>query len=189
MSEKAKMGSSFLEYRSPSVASLERRLFLRQGLSLGALALLSGCDLTGAESAQKLLSAMSRWNDGAQDWLFDPRRLAPEFPESRITTPFPFNAYYSEDEVIEVDGAGYRLALAGLMLFWVAEDFLWFLVNPAFGWSHFDSAHVPWHKRWWWGAPVDYWGGLAGAALLLWWRSRSRPLSARTASGPASSGS
>jgi len=36
-----KMGASFLEYRSPRVASLERRLFLRQGLSLGALALLA----------------------------------------------------------------------------------------------------------------------------------------------------
>jgi DMSO/TMAO reductase YedYZ molybdopterin-dependent catalytic subunit len=115
MTEKSKMGSSFLEHYSAKVASLERRLFLRQGLSLGALALLSGCDLTGDESVQKLLSAMSRWNDGAQAWLFDPRRLAPEFPESRITTPFPFNAYYSEEEVIEVDGAGYRLALAGLI--------------------------------------------------------------------------
>ena len=56
---------------------------------------------------------MSRWNDRAQDWLFDPRRLAPEFPESRITTPFPFNAFYSEDEVIEVDGAAYKLQLGG----------------------------------------------------------------------------
>ena len=110
-----KMGAGFLHFRTPKVASLERRVFLKQGLSMGALALLSGCDLTGDESVQRVLSTMSRWNDGAQQWLFDPRRLAPEFPESRITTPFPFNAYYSEEEVIEVDGAGYRLELAGLI--------------------------------------------------------------------------
>jgi DMSO/TMAO reductase YedYZ molybdopterin-dependent catalytic subunit len=109
------MGSSFLAHRSPEVASLERRLFLKRGLSVGALALLSGCDLTGDEGVQKVLGAMSRWNDGVQGWLFDPKRLAPEFPESRITSPFPFNAYYSEEEVIDVDGASYRLELSGLI--------------------------------------------------------------------------
>ena len=113
MSGKRTMGDSFLEHRSPAIERLERRLFLRQGLSLGALALLSGCALDDSESVQRILSAMSRWNDSAQGWLFDPRRLAPEFPESRITRPFPFNAYYTEDEVIDVDGAAYRLGLAG----------------------------------------------------------------------------
>jgi len=48
-------------------------------------------------------------------------------------------------------------ALASIMLFWVAEDFLWFIVNPAFGWRRFKREHVTWHKRWAWGAPVDYW--------------------------------
>jgi DMSO/TMAO reductase YedYZ molybdopterin-dependent catalytic subunit len=113
MSGKRRMGDSFLAHRSAAVERLERRLFLRQGLSLGALALLSGCALDDSESVQRVLSAMSRWNDSVQDWLFDPRRLAPEFPESRITRPFPFNAYYTEDEVIDVDGGRYRLQLAG----------------------------------------------------------------------------
>ena len=109
------MGSSFLPHRSPAVEQLERRLFLRRGLSLGGLALLSGCALDDSESVQRLLSVMSRWNDSAQGWLFDPRRLAPEFPESRITRPFPFNAYYTEDEVIDVEGPRYRLQLGGLI--------------------------------------------------------------------------
>jgi DMSO/TMAO reductase YedYZ molybdopterin-dependent catalytic subunit len=113
MSRKPQMGSSFDAHRSPRIASMERRLFLGRGLSVGALALLSGCDLTGDDGVQRVLSAMSKWNDGAQAWLFDPSRLAPEFPESRITKPFPFNAYYSEEEVIEVDGGTYRLELAG----------------------------------------------------------------------------
>ena len=32
-----------------------------------------------------------------------------------ITRPFPFNAYYGEDEVRQVDGAGFRLEVGGLV--------------------------------------------------------------------------
>jgi DMSO/TMAO reductase YedYZ molybdopterin-dependent catalytic subunit len=62
---------------------------------------------------QKVLTAMSKWNDGVQGWLFDPKRLAPEFPASRITEPFPFNAYYEENEVRLVDANDYRLEVGG----------------------------------------------------------------------------
>lgn len=95
--------------------NLERRLFLRQGLSLGALSLLAGCELTDTESVQRVLWAMSRWNDGVQQWLFDPKRLAPEYPESRITRPFPYNGYYPEREVRVIDGSSYKLELAGMI--------------------------------------------------------------------------
>ena len=112
------MNSKLGNHQGPLLANLERRLFLKRGLSLGALSLLSGCELTDKltydENVQKILMAMSRWNDGVQDWLFDPRRLAPEFPESMITTPFPFNAYYTEDEVRMVDAAGYKLEISGM---------------------------------------------------------------------------
>ena len=94
---------------------MERRLFLRQGLSLGALALLSGCNLTEDEGVQSVLTRMSRWNDGVQAWLFDPTRLAPEYAASEITQPFPFNAYYGEDEIREVDAKDYSLELGGLI--------------------------------------------------------------------------
>ncbi|HZR69524.1 MAG TPA: molybdopterin-dependent oxidoreductase, partial [Burkholderiales bacterium] len=109
------MAGSLADHSRPQIERLERRLFLKQGLSVGALALLSGCELTDDESVQKVLSAMSRWNDRAQGWLFSPNRLAPEFPESAITKPFPFNAYYTEDEVREVDGNDYKLELSGLI--------------------------------------------------------------------------
>ena len=109
------MNKRFIVHRSAQLENLERRLFLGRGLSLGALALLSGCNITDQEGVQKVLWAMSRWNDGVQDWLFDPKRLAPEFPESAITKPFPFNAFYGEDEVIEVDGGRFRLELGGLI--------------------------------------------------------------------------
>ena len=97
------------------VARVERRLFLKQSLSLGALSLLSGCELTDDDNVQRVLGAMSRWNDRAQAWLFDPKRLAPEFPESMITKPFPFNAYYGEDEIRVIDGSTYKLQVGGMV--------------------------------------------------------------------------
>jgi len=42
------MDSKLKNHEGPLLASLERRLFLRHGLSLGALSLLSGCALTDA---------------------------------------------------------------------------------------------------------------------------------------------
>ncbi|HXE40689.1 MAG TPA: molybdopterin-dependent oxidoreductase [Azonexus sp.] len=107
------MGQSFAPFRSREIENIERRLFLRQGLSLGALSLLSGCSVTDQDGVEKALQAMSRWNDRVQGLLFDPTRLAPVYPESAITTPFPFNAFYGEDEVVEVDADDYRLELAG----------------------------------------------------------------------------
>ena len=107
------MDNKLRNHAGPLLANIERRLFLKRGLSLGALSLLAGCELTDDESVQKVLTTMSRWNDGVQARLFDPQRLAPEFPESRITQPFPFNAYYGEDEVRLVDANDYKLELSG----------------------------------------------------------------------------
>jgi len=104
-----------------------RRSFLTRcltgGLTLGGLALLSGCDVTDDDGVQAALTGLSRWNDRAQAWLFDPNRLAPTYPESMITRPFPFNAFYGEEGVPVVDEAGYRLQLSGL----VADQRSWSL--------------------------------------------------------------
>ena len=112
---KKTMGASFLPHRSSAIINLERRLFLGRSLSVGALAMLSGCAISDDEGVQTVLSRISGWNDDVQGWLFNPNRLAPEFPESRITRPFPFNAYYSEAEVIDVDGGKYKLELGGMI--------------------------------------------------------------------------
>lgn len=47
-------------------------------------------------------------------------------------------------------------ALGSLMLFWVGEDFLWFVLNPAYGLKKFSPAHISWHKHWLSVVPVDY---------------------------------
>lgn len=99
----------------PQVKRIERRMFLRQGLSLGALTMLSGCNLTDGDAVDRILIAMSKWNDRMQAAIFDPKRLAPTYPESAITDPFPFNAFYPVSRAPVVDGSTYRLQLAGLI--------------------------------------------------------------------------
>ena len=92
-----------------------RRLFLRGGASLGALTLLTGCDITDSLSAEKALMKISYLNDRVQALLFNPNTLAPTYPDSAITRPFPFNAYYPESDAPEVDKEDYKLEVGGLV--------------------------------------------------------------------------
>ncbi len=96
-------------------ASPARRDFLRRSLTLGGLAMLTGCSLVDETSIETALTRISRMNDEVQGWLFDPDRLAPTYPDSMITRPFPFNAYYGEEEVREVAERSYRLEVTGLI--------------------------------------------------------------------------
>src|SRR5262250_3579179 len=80
-----------------------RRLFLRGGASLGALAFLTGCDIVDGASAERVLMKVSYFNDRVQAWLFNPNKLAPTYLDSAVTRPFPFNAYYPEEDAPEVD--------------------------------------------------------------------------------------
>jgi DMSO/TMAO reductase YedYZ molybdopterin-dependent catalytic subunit len=92
-----------------------RRVFAKQILTLGGLTLLTGCTLTDDKSVNTMLRRISRFNDGVQAWLFDPNKLAPTYPESMITRPFPFNAFYDIDQVPYVDASTYRLQVGGLV--------------------------------------------------------------------------
>jgi DMSO/TMAO reductase YedYZ molybdopterin-dependent catalytic subunit len=92
-----------------------RRNFLRGSLTLGGLSMLTGCVLDDSASITTALGKISRVNDDVQGWLFDPNRLAPTYPESMITRPFPFNAYYGESEIRIVKEDGYQLEIAGMV--------------------------------------------------------------------------
>ena len=96
-----------------ALRDLPRRALLRGSLSIGALSLLTGCNLEDDDAVDRVLSAMSRWNDAVQAALFSRARLAPTYTESDITDPFPFNAYYPLEQVRKVDGETWRLELAG----------------------------------------------------------------------------
>jgi hypothetical protein len=54
--------------------------------------------------------------------------------------------------------AATELALLAAWTSWSALwDFLWFLLNPAYGWRRFRRGNVWWHRRWLWRLPLDYW--------------------------------
>lgn len=95
------------------LVDLERRLFLKGTLSLGGLAMLTGCTLQDDDMVDRVLWVMSRWNDRAQSWLFSSRRLAPTYSASQVATPFPFNAFYPEYDAPDIDGDDFRLELGG----------------------------------------------------------------------------
>jgi DMSO/TMAO reductase YedYZ molybdopterin-dependent catalytic subunit len=95
--------------------SPSRRLFLRSVTGLGAITLLSGCDIVDGDTADHALAKISRFNDRVQALLFDPNKLAPTYPESMVDRTFRFNAFYAEDEAPEVDPATYKLEIDGLV--------------------------------------------------------------------------
>ena len=136
-----------------------RRAFLQRTLTLGGLSLLSGCALVDGESIDTALMGISRLNDKAQGWLFDPNRLAPTYPDSMITRPFPFNAFYGEGDVREVEEAGYRLEVTGL----VADKHVWSLAElRAMPQTDQVTRHIC-VEGW---SAIGKWGGVPFASFL-----------------------
>jgi DMSO/TMAO reductase YedYZ molybdopterin-dependent catalytic subunit len=93
----------------------DRRKVLRGALGLGALTLLTGCDVSEEGPVQNGLRAVSSWNDAVQAAIFRPDHLAPTFSPSQVVKPPRFNAYYDVDDVKPIDGATWKLELAGLV--------------------------------------------------------------------------
>ena len=136
-----------------------RRNFLRSSLTLGGLSMLTGCMLDDSASVNTALSKISRMNDSVQGWLFDPNRLAPTYPESMITRPFPFNAYYPESEVRQVEESGYRLEVTGM----VAEKRKWALPElRAMAQTDQVTRHIC-VEGW---SAIGKWGGVSFASFL-----------------------
>ena len=136
-----------------------RRRFGKQAITLGGLSLLTGCQLTNDKSVDRFLTAVSRLNDGVQGWLFDPTKLAPTYPESMLTKPFPFNAFYDIDSTPEVDGESYRLEVSGL----VQDKHAWSLQElNALPPSSQITRHVC-VEGW---SAIGHWGGTSFAGFL-----------------------
>jgi hypothetical protein len=74
--------------------------------------------------------------------------------------PFVWNASWTWRGEAHIVGA--------FALFWVLEDYLWFVFNPHFGWRGLRPDKALWHRRWLWGFPVNYYiSGIAGLLLFL----------------------
>ena len=151
-------GALILREARSAVRDPARRAFLGT-LTLGGLAMLTGCSLADDAGVESALTRISRLNDDAQAWLFDPNRLAPTYPESMITRPFPFNAYYGEDEVPRVDGDSFRLEVSGL----VADRRRWTLAElDALPKAEQVTRHIC-VEGW---SAIGKWGGVPFATFL-----------------------
>jgi len=106
--------SVILKEAARRLDSPTRRVFMRNAIGLGSLTLLSGCDVVDGFSAERMLQSMSDFNDRVQALLFDPNKLAPEYPESAVTRPFPSNAFYPEDKAPVIDPGDFHLDITGL---------------------------------------------------------------------------
>jgi len=106
---------SVLEENKQLVDTINRRKVLRGAVSLGALSMLTGCDVTRRDSVQSVLRTVSQWNDRAQAALFRPNHLAPTYAPSQVVKPPRFNAYYDVEDVAPVNVANWKLELSGLI--------------------------------------------------------------------------
>jgi hypothetical protein len=129
------------------------------------------------------------WAANLPTWRIEQHWLLDLFWGSRAMTGyhawlFPCVALFFHFPLIFAWRWSWRLqarALTCIVIFWLSEDFLWFVLNPAYGLGRFSPAFVPWHKHWFWVAPMDYWTMSAiGLGLFRWsWRpGQGRPLRA-----------
>ena len=95
------------------IREIDRRKILRGALSLGALTMLTGCNVTHTDAVQSVLKRMSQFNDKVQELMFRPNHLAPTFSEAEVVKPPRFNAYYDIEDIAPVDAATWKLELAG----------------------------------------------------------------------------
>ena len=79
------------------------------------MAMLTGCSSATPGRCRRLLNAVSSFNDKVQELMFRPNHLAPTFREDQVVKPPRFNAYYDIEDVKPVDGASWKLELAGLI--------------------------------------------------------------------------
>ena len=99
-----------------AMPDLTRRRFITSGASLGALTLLTGCDVSDSFSAEAMLKQVSKFNDGVQAAIFNPNAMAPTFSEKDIKRPFPFNGFYAEDDAPRIDGKDWKLQVVFVCL-------------------------------------------------------------------------
>ena len=104
---------AILQDHAPMIRSLRRRGLIRGGFSLGALSMLTGCDVSDSSAVGQALRVMSALNDGVQAALFDPNRLAPEYDRSLVLKPPRFNAYFDIQDLKPVDVSTWALEVSG----------------------------------------------------------------------------
>jgi hypothetical protein len=78
---------------------------------------------------------------------------------------FAHSIYYFQSVTLSIE---LRL-ISFIILFWIIEDFLWFILNPSYGIRKFRKDKIWWHKdNWWLFAPRDYFIFLPIAIIIYY---------------------
>jgi hypothetical protein len=128
------------------------------------------------------------WAANLPTWRIEKHWLLDIFWGGRAMTGyhawvFPFVALFFHFPIFLIGQWSWRLEariIACIMLFWIVEDFLWLVLNPAYGVAKFTPAFIPWHKHWFAFAPADYWMSI-GIGSLLFFISRPSNTASRSA--------
>jgi len=126
------------------------------------------------------------WATNLPTWRIAPNLLLDLFWGGREMTGyhawmFPCIALFFHFPLVFFGRWSWRMQarlLGCILVFWIAEDFFWFVLNPAFGLARFSPENIPWHIHWWGMAPTDYWVFL-GIAVALFALSCRAPRASR----------
>jgi hypothetical protein len=127
-------------------------------------------------NAEIQIEGSAGWGAALPTWRIEQHWLLDLFANGKALTGyhawvFPFVALFFHFPLVYSGKWSWRAEcriVACIMLFWIVEDFLWFVLNPAFGIERFNASSIPWHKHWLWGAPVEYWAYSGMLLFLLW---------------------
>ena len=122
------------------------------------------------------------WAANLPTWRIEEHWLLDVFWGGRAMTGyhawvFPFIALFFHFPLVFASHWSWRVecrVLACIVLFWIVEDFLWFVLNPAYGIARFHADAIAWHKHWLWLAPIDYWFYSVVMLMMLWLSSERR---------------
>jgi hypothetical protein len=143
---------------------------------MGFVVAVLGCALVAA-LMEVQIEGEAGWASGLPTWRFE-NRLSRALLGNRVITGYHVYIHLLVLLLVHLPfllglaawswPAEFRV-LAFVVLFWLVEDFLWFMVNPAYGVGAFRRSGIWWHSASWWGPlPRDYWIFLpVGVGLYL----------------------
>ncbi len=85
----------------------------RRILISAPLAFLAGCDISPGGKTESLLRAFQSFNDWVQQSVFDPAKLATEYPDAEMTPESGFRVNGYDTDEPDIDLKGWSLTLEG----------------------------------------------------------------------------
>jgi DMSO/TMAO reductase YedYZ molybdopterin-dependent catalytic subunit len=100
-----------LERKARNPFSSSRRSFF----AVPSVLLLAGCDLVTGKRTKSILRGFQTFNNWVQESLFDPKKLAPEYSDDKVTDEDDFRVNGYDTDEPDIDIPGWTLTVDGLV--------------------------------------------------------------------------